>query len=704
MNTYETESTDFGVTQERLLMQQGFQLHKQNRLAEAESIYRQVLAANPQHSDALFLLGAIGLYYNHYEAAEELTLHSLQLRPDNIDGYLNLGKVYQMQKRFAEAEQNFGHALKLKPERADIWFKLGQLLEIQGKWDQAEQHYQNGVAAHSDNAVMMMNLGNIYLQQNDPAKAEEIYYRAIALDPNVPEIYFNLGDVYHEQGLLEQAETLYKKALALNPRYIDALFHLSMLYRAQAKLTEAIETNLKIVEIEPNHAGAYLNLGNIYKYQGNISEAIHYYRKAYSLRPDHALAHSNYIFVLHYDPHISSEEIYRETLAWSARHTENTPWLAHSNDRSPERRLRIGYVSGDFCKHPAAVYIEPVLRHHNTSQVEIFCYSNYQKEDEVTKRLQFYADHWRNIVELSDAAAAALIQEDKIDILIDLSGHTAGNRLTLFARKPAPLQATWIGYFNTVGMKAMDYIITDRFLLPSEEEHLYVEKPLRLPNSSIVFKTHDLPIEVNALPAINNGYITFGCFNALSKLTPEVIGLWAEILKRIPNAKLYLKNKSFGHPDVCELYSSQFAALGIEPSRLTFSGFSLTPEYLKSYNDVDLGLDPFPYNGATTTLDSLWMGVPLIALKGDRLVGHIGESLLGAVGLEEFIAASKTEYVEKAVAMAKNMNRLAEIRRTLRPILTVAPLTNPTVFTRGLEVAFRGIWKEWCQRNIHEST
>ena len=682
---------------EQQMLQGAIQLHQQNQLPEAEALYRQILATNPLEPKALHFLGLIAFQTGQNDVAEKLVSQSIKLQSNDSEAHFNLGNIYQVQKRYVEAEQSFQQALKYDPNNSNIYAAIGAIYAIRESWEQVIECYKNAVSLKPKNAKFLLNLADAYRQINNLAEAEKLYHQAIKLNPTFLEAYFNLGYLYQEQHLGDHAITTYLAAIELNPKLVAAWMNIALIYTERGQLTEALESINKSIAIDPNGVDALVALGNIKKDQGFMVEALAAYRHALSLQNGNSKIGGDYLFVMHYDSSITPLEIYEETLAWGMRHADPIAHLEHHNDRNPARRLRIGYVSGDFRQHAVIYYLEPVLQSHDKSQVEIFCYANQARSDDVTTRLKSYADHWRDIFRLSDKAAADLIQKDKIDILIDLSGHTAGNRLLVFAYKPAPIQATWIGYFNTTGVKAIDYIITDCFLLPPGEEDMYVEKPLRLPNS-IVYKVHDLPITVNALPALTNSYVTFGCFNNLSKITPEVIELWAQILRKIPSAKLYLKNKSFGDVATCDLYRAQFTALGVVADRLRFSGISPLPEYLEAYNDVDLCLDPFPYNGATTTRDSLWMGVPMVALKGDRLAGRSAESMLSVVGLEEFIAATKEEYIEKAIAFANNIPRLVEVRNTLRQTLIAAPLTNPRLFTRGLEQAFRDIWKQWCQK------
>jgi predicted O-linked N-acetylglucosamine transferase (SPINDLY family) len=451
------------------------------------------------------------------------------------------------------------------------------------------------------------------------------------------------------------------------------------------------------ITLFPEVAPLRLNLGNAYKDIGEHAQALTQYRETLALDPEHPLAASNALFVMNHMPDITPQMIFTESKACGARFMTNIlPRAPHANDRNPERPLKIGYVSGDFRKHPVQMYIEPVLAAHDTTQVQAYCYANHAFADEVTERIKAAVTQFRHIQDLSDAAVAELIRQDGIDILIDLSGHTSGNRLGVFARKPAPIQATWIGYGNTTGLPTMDYIIADRYVLPVEEEQFYTEKPLRLDAGYVCFLTPELPIEVNELPMLANGYPTFGCFNVRAKITPHVMRVWAEILKRLPHAKLHLKNRTFEEASSCEPFSAAMQGLGAKSEQLIFSGFSPPADYLAAHHSIDLMLDTFPYSAHTTARDALWMGVPMLTLRGDRWASHVGEGLLSTLGYPECIAQTTEEYIEKAVRFAAKPQALSAMRAELRPRLASAVMTQPKQFTRGYEAALRDIWRAWA--------
>jgi predicted O-linked N-acetylglucosamine transferase (SPINDLY family) len=361
----------------------------------------------------------------------------------------------------------------------------------------------------------------------------------------------------------------------------------------------------------------------------------------------------------------------------------------------PVRRLRVGYVSADFVRHPVGYFIEAVLKAHDRAQVEIFCYSNAWRTDPLTQRLYAVADHWRTIAWKSDLDVANMIRSDEIDILVDLSGHTAGHRLQLFGHKPAPVQATWLGYFGTTGLAAIDYILVDEVISSRSDEDQFVETPVRLPHGYLCYAPREA-VPVRAAPAERLGFATFGCFNKLIKVTPAVITVWAEILRRIPTARLVLKDAALEDPDVRTRCLAKFVSEGVATHRLDLLGRSEHIAYLDAYNHIDIALDPFPFNGGTTTAEALWMGVPVVTLRGDHFVSRLGASLLTGLGARELIADSRQQYVEIATTLANDVPRLVALRAGLRDRLLTSSLCDGPGFTRGLEAAYRRLWQPWC--------
>jgi predicted O-linked N-acetylglucosamine transferase (SPINDLY family) len=369
-----------------------------------------------------------------------------------------------------------------------------------------------------------------------------------------------------------------------------------------------------------------------------------------------------------------------------------------TNQSDPERRIRVGYVSSDFRRHPVGFFLQPVLNSHDRAQVEVFCYSSHPQTDDLTEQLRSRADGWRTIASSDDDAAAELIRSDAIDILVDLGGHSGFNRLPTFARKPAPIQASWLGYADTTGLPNIDYLISDRFVCPEQEDGAVVEQVVRLPEAFLCYTPPEDAPPVPPLPALSRGHVTFGCFNNIAKVTPDVIRLWAEILRAVPESRLFLKTRSLGEHSVRSRYASLFAHHEVSPERVVFEGASPRADYLAAYGRVDIALDPFPFNGGTTTLDALWMGVPVISLQGDRPVCRLGASHLSAAGCGDLVVRSPQDYLQKAVALASDVRQLSHLRAALRRQVLDSPICDSSRFTRGLEKAYRAMWHGWCRQ------
>jgi predicted O-linked N-acetylglucosamine transferase (SPINDLY family) len=398
----------------------------------------------------------------------------------------------------------------------------------------------------------------------------------------------------------------------------------------------------------------------------------------------------------HYSNSISNAELFAAARRFGESFEGKATARIFANDRTPARRLRIGYVSGDFLQHPVGFLLARVLEAHDRGAVEIFCYANDAKVDDMTNRLRGAADHWRSIVGVSNADAAALIQRDGIDLLVDLSGHTAKNRLPLFALRAAPVQVAWLGYFGTTGLGAMDYLLMDEAAVPRGEERWYTEAVIRLPHGRFCYAPPDYASAPAEPPSIRRGYATFGSFNNIAKLGPDVVSLWAGVLRATPGSRLLLKWQSLDDDNERRRLGEAFLAAGLAPERLELQGFSPHAEMLAQYGAIDIALDPFPFGGGLTSCEALWMGVPVVTLPGDRPASRQSVGFLDHVGLNDCVARSPAEYVECAAALAADSARLTALRRSLRSRMTASPLCNGALFTPTLEAAFREMWRRWC--------
>ncbi|MEL6765172.1 MAG: tetratricopeptide repeat protein, partial [Cyanobacteria bacterium J06607_6] len=485
----------------------------------------------------------------------------------------------------------------------------------------------------------------------------------------------------------------------------DSYVNLGTALRLQGQFSEAIAAYQQALRLNPNFAEAQNNLGNALKEQGKFSEAIAAYRQALQLNPSYVVAHSNLVFALNYSTDYAPAAIYREHQHWAASQAAalTRAMQPHDCDRDPDRRLRIGYVSGDFKSHSVAYFLEPLLAAHDHRQFEIIGYANNQKVDDTTRRLQQLADGWRHIAALNDEQAAALIRQDKVDVLVDLSGHTKGNRLRVFAQKPAPLQVTYLGYPNTTGLGTIDYRLTDAWADPEGADALHIEALVRLPHGFLCYQPWSESPDVSPSPALTAGHVTFGSFNNLAKVSPQVVAEWSAILAAVPDSRLIIKAKSLGDTGTQDYLYGLFQQHKIARDRIDLLGrIPSQAEHLALYSRVDIALDTFPYNGTTTTCESLWMGVPVITLAGPTHASRVGVSLLAAVGLSDLIATSVADYRQRAIALAGNLDQLQQLRVTMRDRMQAAPLTNASVITQSIEMAYRTMWHRFCDRARRE--
>jgi protein O-GlcNAc transferase len=612
--------------------------HQAGRLPDAERIYREILQAEPNNADALHLLGVIALQVGRSDVAVELIERAAREQPANAAFLDHL----------------------------------------------AEAHY--GLAG------TLMTHGRL-------AEAELRFAQALALKPNFPEAQNNRGIALAELGRLEDAERCYREALALKPDHAKACNNLGNILRATGRQVEAEQCYRRAIALRPDLAEAYGHLANSLLDVGRFEEAERNYRRALSLDPSLSRTHSNLLLFLNYVPGRSPEEIFAEHREFSRRFSSPDKSISYGNSPEPARKLRVGYVSGDFRDHAAAFFIEPVLARHDRNAFEIFCYSNSARADAVTRRLKSLASTWREVSALNDDALVRLIQEDAIDVLVDLSGHTANNRLPAFGRKPAPVQATWLGYLNTTGLEAMDYRVTDARASPEGRlDALHSEKLARLPDSQWCYRP---PLEsppVSSPPGAVSGQITFAAFANLSKIGLPTVDLWARLLARVPGSRLLVVSAVLA--TIPDDYLASFTNHGIPAERLKLVGTVPFQEYLALHSAVDIVLDTFPYSGGTTTCHALWMGTPVVTLVGETATSRGGASLLHAVRLEELVAQTPQEYLDIAAGLAADPARLASLRSAMRQRMAASPLMDEVRFTRNLEDAYRSMWQAWCRSQL----
>ncbi|MFV3075388.1 tetratricopeptide repeat protein [Niveispirillum fermenti] len=601
-----------------------------------------------------------------------------------------------------QAERLYRTVLAENPDHPFANNNLAILLRVQRRWEEAVACYRRALNANPEDAHLYNNLTCVLSDMGQDAQAAKVGMLAVSLRPDYAEAWFNLGNIFRNLHATDAARGAYHRAIRLKPDMGEAHSNLGDLHKSAAELTRAMECYRTALRLQPHLPQPYVNLGEVLKEQGRVTEAITLLQHGLEQHPHLPVLHSNLLFALHYSPHVPPEVIFRAHRHWGERHAAPlAPAVApsFSNDRDPDRRLRIGYVSPDFCGHAVSCFLEPLLRGHDRGAVEIFCYPTSRRRDETTARFQAITGHWFPLTGLLDEEAVERIRADGIDILVDVAGHTCDCRPLIFARRAAPVQVSWLGYPDGTGMAAMDYRLTDAIAdPPGVTDRWHMEKLVRLEDGFLCFRPlRDTGFSPD-LPAHRNGHVTFGSFNNNAKISAEVVAVWAALLQRVPDARLVLKSRSFADPTTHSRYSALFTAQGIAADR--FELMLHTPDqgdHLRAYDGIDIALDPFPYNGTTTSCEALWMGVPVVTLQGGHHVARVTSSILHRCGLDDLVAADTNSYIDIAAGLAADRDRLAALRRGLRARMRNSPLCDPYGFARQVEQAYRRIWRTWAE-------
>jgi protein O-GlcNAc transferase len=624
--------------------------------------------SSPEQSLELVLQRTISTLQSLFEngmdlEAETLARSLISRYPRSAFAWNMLGALSQRKRRFSDAEGFFRSALEADPDYADACFNLGRMLQVQGALAEAERYFR----------------------------------RAIEIHAGFLHAHYSLGEVLHQRGAFAEAEACYRRAIEIQPDLAVAHNNLAIALRRQDRPAESEASCRRALELNPGLAEAWCSLGAALQDQGQLAEAAADYRQALEIRPDLPVAHHGLLFCLSHGGETEPEALFEEHVRFAERFEGplRPAWPRHRNSSDPDRKLQVGFVSGDFRDHAMANFMEPVFSHlANDAGLSLHAYSNHAGEDAVTDRLRDHFSKWNKIFALSDEMLARMIQDDGIDILVDLTGHTAHNRLLAFARKPAPIQCGWIGYLGTSGLKSIDYYLADRYFLPPGEfDRYFTEKIVYLPAVAPFQPSLDAP-DINPLPALTNGRVTFGSFSRISKLNPRVIALWSELLRALPESQMLIGGMPLDGRR--QVVGGWFEDEGIAPERLEFHARCDSRGYFALHHQVDLCLDPFPFTGATTTGNALWMGVPTLTLSGQTVPGRLGPALLHHAGLEDFIASNPQEFVEKGIYWARNLESLAQLRAGMRERFLRSPIGQPPLVAGSLAAGFRQMWRRWC--------
>ncbi len=614
--------------------------------------------------------------------------------PKNFEAYQNLGIALLHLGMVLEAQNNFKRAITLKTDFAEAHNNLGITFKKLGKFEQAEHCFLNAISHKRNFAEAYQNLANMQRQLGLVKDAESNYKRAITMMPAFASAHYNLAVMLLETERLTEAEESFRNAVAARANDPESHNNLAITLQKIGKLEEAEVSFKQALAHKADFADAHNNLGNTLRGLGKFKEAEACYRKAISLQPERFDYYSNLVF-LNSTTKFELKKYFEDISSLSDILERNVKSRlpAHSSYKN-EDRLRVGFVSGDFKNHPVGYFLEGILAQLAGSSIEIYAYPTTPFEDDLTQRIRPIFKSWIPLFGKSDFESANLIHRQRLNILVDLSGHTANNRLSIFAYKPAPVQISWLGYWASTGVPQIDYVLGDPFVTPYKDKHLFTERIWQMPEVYFCFTPPRVDLEVASLPASFGKGITFGCFYELVRLTDEVIRVLAKILLNVPNSRVYFKDKQLQFPTPKGKLLRRFALHNVDPDRLILEGISPRNQYLECYNDVDIALSPFPYGGGTTTIEALWMGVPSIVMQGSYFLSHLGETIAINAGLPNLVAKNEEDYVEKAVALASDTDALSALRYDLRNKILKTPLFDTKRFACHFESA---LWDMWSQ-------
>lgn len=694
-------TTDASDLDAERLISKGNAYEDAGRIEEAMWCYEEAVRLAPSLARAHLNRGNALLENGDSKEALAAYAVALDCNPEYAAAHYNMGNALLRSRQLEAALAAYGNAIVLKPDFVDAEVARGGVLNELGRCDDAIASCSKALEMGPDSVAVYVHLSDILRSHGRFDEALVGYRRALELEPESAEVHCYLGNVFQKLGRFDAALDSCRRALQIKPDL--ALAHNNMgvaLKDLGLQLDDAAACYRKALEIDPFFADAHVNLGSVLKDLGQVDGALESYRRAVEIDPRLVEAHSTLLFIQNYKASHDAKESFSDATRYgelvARRACKARYW---HNEPSCSRCLQVGFVSGDLRQHPVGNFFEGVLAaltSNSTGRLKLVVYSSCLDADEVTERIKANCDGWYSVVGISDETLAQRIREDQIDILIDLSGHTPNNRLPMFAWKPAPVQVSWLGYFATTGVAAIDYLFADSWTLPECEEVNFTEKIWRLPEMRLCFTPPDFDLEVSPLPACKNEYFTFACFNHLTKMSDDVVAVWARVLARVPGSRLFLKAKQLNEASVRQSVVERFAVHGIDAVRLILEGPASRREYLESYQRVDIALDPFPYPGGTTTVEALWMGVPVLTFAGGSFLSRQGVGFLMNAGLPEWIATDADDYVERAVSHSSNLSHLAVLRGRLRQQVLSSPVFDAPRFAQHFESALHGMWQLWC--------
>jgi predicted O-linked N-acetylglucosamine transferase (SPINDLY family) len=655
---------------------------------------------NPTHPEGWLNFAKSLSNLNNLQDSLDCYDKALSLNPDYAEAWNNRGCVLTSLGQNEEALVSFGEALKINPQLPATLTNRGNALFDLKKYEEALASYDKSIHIKSDFAEAWSSRGNALLELKQHEEALASYDKAINIKPDYAEAWSNRGIALLELKQYENSLVSYDKAIGFKPDYAEAWSNRGNVFLELRHYRDALASFDKAISIKPDNAEAWSTRGNVLVAIGQFELAEASLRESVRINPNHLVAQSNLLFNLNYFDYSSALGAFKDAECYGkiVSHGSMPKFTAWKTSPFTEK-LRVGFVSGDLKNHPVGFFMEGLIDHLDKNQFEIYAFPTTSTNDELTERLKKSFTDWVPIYGKSDIDAAKVIHQNGVHLLFDLSGHTAHNRLPVFSYKPAPVQVSWLGYFATTGLPEMDYFLGDPHLFPTSEDGVFTENRWSLPETWFCQTTPAFKLPVSDLPALNNGFVTFGSFGNLSKVNDRVIRTWALVLKAVPKSMLFIKSNQFKDIEQVKEFQIRFKKFDVSVDRLLLEGPDSLEDYLKSYNKVDFVLDTFPYPGGTTSVNALWMGIPVLTLKGDRFLSHLGESIAINAGLSDWIANDTSEYVDKAVGFASNLKHLNLLRSTLRDSVLSSPLFNSSRFSKHFGDALWGMWHHQIKAN-----